>query len=138
MSYSVGQVIYIVLNKRQTVVPAQVVEETVRRTLEGELVTYSVLVPNKSKSIYALDELDGDVYVSLDDVRDKLMNNAKKVIDELINAASGTADAAFAVMDPFGGQHAPSPIKSTPSSDVQVTLEDGTVANVKLPKPGSA
>jgi len=135
MSYKVGQVVYIILNKRQTVLPAQVVEETVRRTLNGEEVTYSVRVPNNTKKTYALAELDGDVYSSLGDVREKLVSNATAVIDDLIN------NARSAESNHFGPPPEPSPHAATPngvdeSVTHKITLEDGTVANVKMPSPG--
>ena len=131
MSYSVGQIIYVVLNKRQTVIPAQVVEETVRRSLDGEITTYSVVVPNSSKKSYPLNELDGDVYVTLDEVRDKLMKNAQGVIDELIGKARNLQEQAFAATPPVHP-----PLAPTDSDSMKVTLEDGTVANVKMTTPG--
>ncbi len=128
MSYSVGQIIYVVLNKRQTVIPAQVVEETVRRSLDGEVTTYSVVVPNSSKKVYSLGDLDGDVYTTLEEVRDKLMNNARGVIDGLITKAKDLQDQVFTP--------APIPPPASPNSEAMtVTLEDGTVANVKMPAP---
>ena len=134
MSYKVGQVLYVILNKRQTVIPAQVVEETVRRTLEGEQITYSVHVPN-AKKMYTLSELDGDVYSSLDEVREKLVSNATAVIEDLIGNAKATENEHFFP----ASENTSSPVSNGVNDPVthQITLEDGTVANVKMPSPGS-
>ena len=135
MSYKVGQILYVILHKRQTVIPAQVVEETVRRTLDGEQVTYSVHVPNAKKA-YTLSELDGDVYPSLDDVREKLVSNATAVIEDLISRAKSTEHEHFPL--PAEDLSPPLPNGLDDSITHKITLEDGTVANVKMPSPGGA
>ena len=45
MSYAVGQVVFLLLQKELKVIPAMIVEQTVTRTLEGEKTSFSVVVP---------------------------------------------------------------------------------------------
>ena len=147
--YEVGQLLYLILNKKQQVIPVQVVEQMIRRTLAGEETLYSVKIPTKEQ-LYKLEELDAEVYDSLEDIREKLHYNATLVIDGMISKASELAEKNF--------EKPPlkivEPIVSTPSvpekskktrkprkkkngadkekSRLQVTLEDGTVANVSM------
>ena len=60
--YAVGDVVYVISNKKRNVVPVQIVEQIVRRSLEGESVSFKAALPGKdpSKTI-DLDEIDGTV-----------------------------------------------------------------------------
>ena len=40
MNYSVGQILFVVLNKKGQVYPMQVIEEIRKKTLKGEVTTY--------------------------------------------------------------------------------------------------
>ena len=48
MSYTVGQVLYLLSKKETKVFPVQVVEVVLRKTLEGEATSYAVSLPVKS------------------------------------------------------------------------------------------
>ena len=67
--------------------------------------------------------------MSLDDVREKLMSNARVVIDELIGKAQNIEEKSFK-------SSIPTPAMPPDSESMKVTLEDGTVANVKMTTPG--
>ena len=137
MVYEVGQVLYVVLRSQQTVIPVQVIEQILRRTLEGEQTTYTVNVPTSNAreplKKMSLDDLDGNVYDSLDGVNGALLENAKAAIDGLISKANAVASKYFVVEKSI-----PVPLlPEAPEDRVQVTLEDGTVANVKVASAGS-
>ena len=137
MVYEVGQVLYVVLRTQQTVIPVQVIEQILRRTLDGEQTTYTVNVPtnNARESLkqMSLNELDGNVYDSLDGVSDALLENAKVAINGLISKANVVASKYFAITE----SPPTAVLPETPEDRVQVTLEDGTVANVKVATAGS-
>jgi len=139
--YRVGQILFVILNKRQQVIPVQVNEQVVRRSLTGEDVSYTVLIPAKNDDkLYNLDEVDGDVYETIDDVREVMHDHATRIITDITDKAVAIARARF--------EHNVNPLDDivTSSDDtgeepgippedhtVQVTLENGTVANVRLP-----
>ena len=135
--YEVGQILYLILPKKPQVVPVQIVEQLVRRTLDGEEILHNVKIPTK-ESLYKLEELSAEVYVSLDEVREKLHLNATNAIGEMITQATELASSNFETMEP---PVEPIQIKKTspkgkqnkPTPSMQVTLEDGTVANVTMP-----
>jgi hypothetical protein len=148
--YEVGQVLYLILNKKQQVIPAQVVEQTVRRTLAGEEILHSVKIPGEQQA-YKLEELGAEAHISLSSVQEKLHMNATVVIDTMILQASELAEKSFDISpsnsdNPFpvntsslsekskrpGRSRKRKKSKKEESESVQVTLENGTVANVSL------
>ena len=150
--HEVGQVLYLILNKKQQVVPVQVVEQVVRRTMGGEETLHSVKIPTK-KNLYKLEELDADIYATLDGVREKMHDNAVTAIEEMILKANEWEKEYFETPPPDPSKYIPA-TAGTPSQEeyrqlpefekrksqsnekeqkVQITLENGTVANVSVP-----
>ena len=154
--HEVGQVLYLILNKKQQVVPVQVVEQVVRRTMDGEETLHSVKIPTK-KNLYKLEELDGDIYTTLKDVRKKMHDNAEIAIEEMISRASEWEKEYFEPPPIDPKDYSPTTSRSHLREDlreeyhgmpelesrenrsseekhkVQITLENGTVANVSMP-----
>ena len=99
MSYTVGQVVFLLLQKELKVIPAMVVEQTVTRTLDGEKTTFSVIIPSTSKNTepkkYPLDKLDAKVYTSIGHARTAMIENATGKIDSILNASEELARANF-------------------------------------------
>ena len=131
--YNVGQVLYVILNKRQKVVPVQVVEQVTRRSLKGEETHYSVNVPSRDGSReYNLHDLDGETYETIDAAKNALMENASRSIENIIENAKKIANHVFNARGDIDelvlGED-----EDTPTDSVKITLENGTVANVKLP-----
>jgi len=155
--YKVGQVLFIILNKKQQVVPVQVTEQVVRRSLNGEEISYSVAVPGREdmKNI-ALEQIDGEVFTSIDKLRTQMFEHASSVIDMIsskaVNVAknrfnydpgSSTSEDVLSASDVLinqsvsPGTQLPGTRDTDNDNSVKVDLGDGTVANVKLPEiPG--
>jgi hypothetical protein len=120
--------------------------------MDGEETLHSVKIPTK-KNLYKLEELDGDIYATLEDVRKKMHDNAEIAIEEMISRASEWEKEHFESppIDPkeysstTSRSHLHEEYQGMPelesrenrSSDekhkVQITLENGTVANVSMP-----
>ncbi len=84
-SYELGQIIYILSNKSQTVVPAIVSEEFLHKKLNGNVVTYKVAIgPTNRQKIVDLDKIDGEVFKSLEDIRVTLTNKLTEYVTELV------------------------------------------------------
>ena len=134
MNYSVGQVLYILVKKQQSVIPVQVVEQILRRTIAGEETMYSVNVPTKGGQLtqLSLDEVSGDVFVTLDEAHAKMLENASAAIDSLISSALATANKYFPAAD--------IPHEALNGSEldggkqtVEALMDDGTVVKVHMP-----
>ena len=122
---------YIILKKKKAVFPVQVVEQVVRKTLTGEDVTFKVTLPNANESIN-LQTIAEKVFISSEDLQNYLMSNLSEKITAMVNEASDLASSSFAAPT----QNISSVVDKT-SEDMpetmQITLEDGTKANVTVP-----
>lgn len=84
-SYELGQIIYILSNKTQKVIPALVEEEFLHKKLNGNIIKYIVSVgpPNKRKTIN-LETVDGEIFTSVDDIKKVLVDRLNDFIGELV------------------------------------------------------
>lgn len=141
--HSVGDIVYIVSNKKRQVLPAQVIEQINRKTLAGEQIQYQVLIAG-AQSPVDLDSLSavGKIFSSLDDVRTSLYRQAEAAIAQVLDDAVTMANTHFAISDdaeqdveeneePVAvetGETAVPKVKR-----VKVKLPDGTSASVSMP-----
>lgn len=133
--YEVGQVLFLIMNKRQQVIPIQINEQVVRRSLDGEEISYSVAVPiPKGTRLFDLKELDGQVYESIDEARDVLHEHAAQAINTLTQKAAAVAEHRFGHNELSQPSLDDIPEPGEADASVKVTLEDGTVANVHIPE----
>ena len=134
--YEVGQVLFLIMSKRQQVIPIQINEQVVRRSLDGEDTSYSVSVPvPKGTKLFDLQDLDGEVYSSIDEARSVLFEHASEAINSITQKAAAVAEHRFGYTGTLQPSldDIPEPEVSESESAVKITLEDGTVANVHLP-----
>lgn len=84
MSYNIGQVIFVLSNKTQTVLPGVIREEIHYRSLDGENVSYKIAIgpPNKQRTV-DLSSVDGEVYGSLEEIRKILIDKLTAFVDDL-------------------------------------------------------
>ena len=95
MSFSVGQVLYVFMNKNRAVIPVQVVEEVTRKTLDEIAVSYVVCLPDSDKTHINLDDIESKPFNSIEDVRDHMMKNAKDAISSIIEKSKKTSISFF-------------------------------------------
>ena len=100
--YDVGDVLYVISNKRRNVVPVQVIEQIVRRTAEAEEITFKVALPTqaneKAGNVVDLHSIQGSVHKSLEEVRIVLYEQASSAINDLLSAAQKVAASKFKVV----------------------------------------
>jgi hypothetical protein len=88
-TYNMGQIIYILSNKSQAVVPAIVDEQVVRkiRKADGihEVVSYKLCIgPKDRQQVVDLAKIDGEVFDSLESIRDVLVERLTGFVDDLV------------------------------------------------------
>ena len=102
-----------------------------RRTLESEEVSYVVKLPDKKMSCVSLDNLDVDVFTSLDELKEKLISDALETVNSMVLSANEMKKNIF-------GDDAPDvDLSQTPGSDeysekISVDLGDGTKASFNI------
>jgi|2_EtaG_2_1085320.scaffolds.fasta_scaffold70992_1 hypothetical protein len=112
MKYKVGQIIYLLGKEKTSVFPSQVVEKVTRKNLEGEETSYIVKIPNKEKTEIELEKLNVEVFVSLDTLRETMLEEAKLSIEKIIESASSLSKSNFDIKD------------SIDSTGLQVTIKE--------------
>jgi hypothetical protein len=82
--YEVGQIIYSILEDKYKVVPLKVSEQVITKTLDGETISYKVIVPGKKSKKINLSSVS-NVWTNLEDVKLHLTENANNAINNMLN-----------------------------------------------------
>lgn len=122
--HSVGDVLYIISNKKRNVVPVRVVEQIVRRTIEGEQVSFKVSLPGKNaQESVDLHSIDGTSYKSLSDARRFLYEQATSAINQLLETAAEVSKVHFGVDPSIPVSSEPIPQDQTADPNPQFDAE---------------
>lgn len=88
----IGQIIYVLSNKAQKIIPAIVVEEVTIKKLDGNETSWKVSVgPTGKEKIIDSKRLDGELYASLDEVQAVLKNKLDEFIVGIVSEAEKRA-----------------------------------------------
>jgi multidrug efflux pump subunit AcrB len=103
MSFSIGQIIYIAPNSNgQKIIPALIQEENRSKTLNGESVTYKVLIgpPNSPKSkIVSTNQISGKIFASLEELKEVVVKEVSMFIEERCVEAEELANRLYGNLD---------------------------------------
>lgn len=133
MSYRVGQILYVVISKKMQVYPMMIVEEIIKKTLQGEQTNYVLQGGSDSDSTILLSQVDGEVFETPDEAKYVLTSRATAQIEKIVDSAVARASEWY-----------PSQIERSENKEVltlqqqgdekdvvKVKLHDGTLANLK-------
>jgi len=148
MKYKVGQIIYLLSDKTLKVIPAQIVEEVVRNTMEGKQTTYTIAMPNKARTCVDLSSLSAKIFTDPHALEAFMIENTKKTIRGLLNEAlsiqeifvttepSSTIEEATLIEDTQAPQIKEKASKNVqikkPGDTIKVDIGNGIRANVKI------
>lgn len=133
MEVNVGQILFVLNAKNHTLLPAQVNEVVVSRTIKGETVQHILVLQGGKKIV--LEKLKSPWFTELDSAKSFLLSEAEKMIDTVISRAQSEANEYFDVPQealPFAEPQAPS--LPTQAEEMTVDLGDGRKARVTLPE----
>lgn len=144
-NYSIGQVLFVVSNKKIQVYPVQVIEVIHKKTLRGEDIKYLLQDSKDKNSTVLLDEVDGEVFDSAEKVRMALIDRATRQINNIVDAAVKNSRDLYTSKSEK--EKETETIENLPdlnslrrdsstidSSEIaEVMLPDGTIAKIKLP-----
>lgn len=155
MSYRVGQVVYVVMNREVRVVPLQIIKEVTEKTLDGDTVEYIVRGRDEANTM-AISAVEGEVFETADKARKALVERATASVHRLVDKATENAKLWFTNVPSDGElpkakpaktkrqpvepiqqilQDDEDPVEQHPSAAQEVQLmkmPDGTLARVKL------
>lgn len=153
--YTVGQILFFILNKKSQVYPMQVVEVITKKTLAGEDVSYILQAGPEKETKLTFDQVDGEVFESPEILRQTLIQRATAQVNKLIDNALDKSNVWYSGpkshVTPQTIQNLPDFVtrNELPShhsqlasrkntiddeDDSTVTMPDGSVVRVKLPK----
>ena len=85
--YYIGQVVFVVLNKKHQIYPMQVVETVTKKTLKGEEVNYYLQAGSDKNTTVLLNEVDGEIFTSAESAKTTLIDRATIQITKLVESA---------------------------------------------------
>ena len=89
--YVIGQVLFVVLSKKNQVYPMQVIEVITKKTLNGEEVSYVLQAGSDKDSKVTLSQVDGEVFNTAEDAKHTLVQRATSQSIKLVDAATRKA-----------------------------------------------
>ncbi len=136
MKYSIGQILYVLMNRDTKICPVQVIEEITKRSLNGETTNYIVRLGNKNEPI-SLSDLDGQVFDSIEVLRQTLYDKTIKIIDSVIENSEKRASEWYTAHEINHEQEVHVTEKNHEDDDAVIVLPDGTKAKIKIPFSGN-
>lgn len=95
-SLQIGQIIFVLSNKAQKIIPAIVVEEATIKKLDGNETSWKVSVgPTGKEKIIDSKRLDGELYATLNEVESILKQRLEHFIQTIVQDAARRADAWY-------------------------------------------
>lgn len=95
-SLEIGQIIYVLSNKAQKIIPAIVVEEITVKTIEGNQSSWKVSVgPQGKEKTIDSKRLDGELYGSIEEVQGVLKDRLNTFIDQIVSDAQKKVSAWY-------------------------------------------
>jgi len=85
VTFEVGQIIYLLSRKDARVYPAQVIEEIKRKTIEEELISYIIRLPDENRSEVLIEEVNAEIFTSIKDLEANMIENAHNQIKSLLS-----------------------------------------------------
>jgi len=133
MSYTVGDVIWVVGSSRPGLRVFQIVEEVTKKTLQGEITTYMISPPSKKTDTKKmnLSKLDGSIYSSADSAKKAMQAHAEKAIDQMFEHTEKLVKTYFVTSPPVSFEPPEDQIEE--EGFQKIMLENGQVARVKIP-----
>lgn len=88
-SFSIGQVVYILSSQGQNIIPAMVIEEQTIQTLQGTNVSWKIAIgePGEKQKIVDSTKLSGEIFTSLDEIKNLLTKRLNVFIEQTIKVA---------------------------------------------------
>jgi len=132
--YEVGSVLYLIPTGNFVAVPAQVVEEVIRKSISGENIDYYIAIPGKEKTIL-LESFDGDIFQDISDIRAYLLEIATSKVRELVDNAEKVAKASFESFEkpePKPSSKKPRRKKATKKSSDHAEVDLGNGQSAKI------
>ena len=141
MKYTVGQILYLIGENSMRILPIQIVEEVVTTTVDGSSKSYTALLPDAEETRISMNDIKGQIFESRHSVREHMVKNATKAIDDMVESATVLSTKKFKPAtetifklkshDEESVKEKPSVVQDTSDNGIiKVDLGDGNFANM--------
>ena len=136
MNFTVGQVIWAVGISRPSLQVFQIVEEITKKTIGAEIISYILISANSQDKLLNLEDLlnSNHVFKSSEEAQVFMMKSAAKAIDDAIERTKSIAIQSFPIKEKENLEAIETIELSDSTETAKIQLEDGTIANITLPK----
>lgn len=124
--FKVGQIVYLIPHDERRVLPAQITEEILRRTVKGAETVWMIQIAGSQKSV-PLDPAAAEYFTDMVSLREAMLERTRKQVIAMLEKVETTAREIF--QEQISDEE-PTP-KAEPKS-ATVTLPDGTKARVRV------
>lgn len=91
--FEIGQVVYVLAEKEQIILPGIVVEEVVVKKITGNSVSWKIKVGAGDRAkLYDTSRIAGEVYGDLDELRVAMMNNFSNFLNDICKEADAKVE----------------------------------------------
>jgi predicted transcriptional regulator len=139
VKYKVGQILYMASKKSFKIIPVQVVEEVIRTTVNGRIKTYMIMFPDNGNTIIDIENIKSDLFKTEKEIKDHMIKNATKAIEELIVTANELKNQKFPTNQPepsskenIADELLENVNEAEDSDTINVDLGNGTVAKMNV------
>jgi len=142
MTCFIGQIVFVVSSKSMKISPMQIVEETIRKTMSKDReFNYILRDSGDDKSLINLSDIDGEIFETIEKVREELKNRASNAIDKMAMVAFDKSREWFQVNDntkyeSVTDEQSVTTSQTSPINDNQyqmIEMPDGKVVKVRMP-----
>jgi len=138
--YSVGQVVFVIVQQQDKIMPLQIVEEITKKTVSGEEIIYkAVYGGDAERKQYNLSLIKGEIFSTIEDVKKFLMTNTANWIEKIVTDAQKKTEAWYGVQETSQVYHE-IPQESTQEQDPNdfhegiVEMPDGSLVKARVTK----
>lgn len=123
--FKVGQIVYLIPTGERRVLPAQITEEILRRTVKGTETVWMIQIAGSPKSV-PLDPDAAEYFTDMGSLRDAMLERTQRQVLTMLEKVESMAREVFEESIP----------DETPAGEVSetatITMPDGTKARVRI------
>lgn len=94
-NYKVGQVVYLLNQKTLSIIPALIVEEITRKTVDETLIEHMIQLPDKKSTRSKLSKVSSLIFSDISELRSHMLENTRKNIESLLENAMVLKEEVF-------------------------------------------
>jgi len=92
--YKVGKIVYLMSAKNFSIIPALIVEEVVRKTIENIDISYMIQLAG-NKKIINLKDVTQEIFTDIESIRSFMYENTRKSVDKMVELALNKEKECF-------------------------------------------